>query len=87
MVSHLELRDIVSNARKLAEKATKKQEELIAKGKSVSCNIKGTVYSKPYWEGTQEEFVSYILKKYYDSRDFSTDPRGVIKFRDFYSGV
>lgn len=66
MISRVERLETIEKTKKLAKKATKKHNEILAQGKGVSCKIKGTLYSRPYWEGTKEEFEQYILKKYYD---------------------
>lgn len=66
MISRLERLESIEKTKKLAEQAKKKHDEILAQGKGVSCKIKGTLYSRPYWEGTKEEFRQYILEKYYD---------------------
>jgi len=66
MISRLELRGAVVEAQKLVEEAQSNYEELLKKGKGVSCKIGNTSYSRPYWEGTQEEFEKHIRNKYYE---------------------
>lgn len=66
MISRLEIRGAVLEAQKLADEAKERHEELLKKGKGVSCRIGNTWYSRPYWEGTKEEFEKHILEKYYE---------------------
>ena len=66
MISRLELRGAVVEAQKLVEEAQNNYAEILKKGKGVSCKIENTLYSRPYWEGTQEEFEEHIRKKYYE---------------------
>jgi hypothetical protein len=69
MISRLERLETIEKTKKLAAEANAKYEEILAQGKGVSCKIKGTLYSRPYWEGSEEEFKKYILKKYYGEHD------------------
>ena len=66
MISRLELRGAVVEAQKLAEEAKERHNELLKEGKGVSYIIENTWYSRPYWEGTQEEFERHIREKYYE---------------------
>ena len=67
MISHLDHIKGVSEAQKALDKLKAHRKELRALNKSVSCNIRGTVYSRLVWEGTEEEFKQHVLEKYYDS--------------------
>lgn len=66
MISRLELMGAVVEAQKLADEAKERHNELLKEGKGVSCRIENTWYSRPYWEGTQEEFERHIREKYYE---------------------
>lgn len=66
MISRSDLIEITTEAQRLALKTKEKEAELRKLGKSVSCTIRGTAYSKVVWDGTEEEFKQYILEKYYD---------------------
>lgn len=66
MITDREVRDMVAKARLTALEAKERHNDLLNLGKSVSIEIDGTVYGRPYWEGTVEEFREHILKKYYD---------------------
>ena len=69
MISRFERLETIEKTKKLAAEANAKYEEILAQGKGVSFKIKGTLYSRPYWEGSEEEFKKYILKKYYGEHD------------------
>jgi hypothetical protein len=66
MISRKDRLESIEKAKVVAKNATRRYNKILAQGKGVSCKIKGTLYSRPYWEGTEEEFKQHILKKYYD---------------------